>query len=50
MQAEPLSRRVAAAKQRWQAAGIAGAKVALLSPQGEKLTQPWLRRLAQERA
>jgi len=48
MQAEPLSQAVAAAKQEMEAAGIAGAKVALLSPQGEKLTQPWLRRLAQE--
>ena len=46
MEAEPLAQAIAAAK----AAVGSQAKVVALSPQGEPLTQAWVRRLAQEPA
>ncbi len=47
MQPEPLAQALEAAKQAAQARG-GSAKVVLMSPQGEPLTQQWLRRLAGE--
>jgi tRNA (guanine37-N1)-methyltransferase len=45
MQAEPLTRALESAR-----AELPAAKAVLLSPQGERLTQPWLQRLAREDA
>ena len=47
MEAEPLVRAVAAAK---AAPGMQQAQVIALSPQGERMSQAWVRRLAQEPA
>lgn len=43
MQAAPLARTIEAAK-----AGIGSAKVVLMSPQGERMSQRWFERLSQE--
>ena len=47
MEPEPLAQAMEAARREAQERGGA-TKVVLMSPQGEKLTQPWLRRLAEE--
>jgi len=48
MMAEPLEAALVAAKRRQQDAGVAGPKVVLMSPQGERLTQEVLRGLEGE--
>jgi len=48
MMAEPLKMCIEAAKQRQRDAGVAAPKVVLMSPQGERLTEPLVRELANE--
>jgi tRNA (guanine37-N1)-methyltransferase len=48
MMAEPLEAAIGAAKRRQREAGVAGPKVVLMSPQGERLTQEVLRALEGE--
>jgi len=49
MMAEPLEAAIGAAKRRQRDAGVASPKVVLMSPQGERLTESLVKKLAEEK-